>query len=84
MPPQEPRLTRRLAAILAADVAGYARLTGIDETGTLRMLALHRGIMDRLISEYGGGSPTPPKTVCWQSFQASSMPCNVPSLSRLN
>ena len=30
--------TRRLAAILAADVAGYSRLIGADEGGTLRAL----------------------------------------------
>ena len=30
------RIERRLAAILAADVAGYSRLIGLDEEGTLR------------------------------------------------
>ena len=30
------RVERRLAAILAADVAGYSRLIGIDESGTLQ------------------------------------------------
>jgi adenylate cyclase len=54
MPPHEQRLERRLAAILAADVAGYARLMSTDETGTLRALAAHREIMDRLIAEHGG------------------------------
>jgi adenylate cyclase len=35
--------TGRLAAILAADVAGYSRLMGADEEGTLeRLKALHR------------------------------------------
>ena len=29
---------RKVAAILAADVAGYARLTGLDEEGTLKRL----------------------------------------------
>jgi adenylate cyclase len=38
--------TRRLAAILAADVAGYSRLIGADEGGTLRRL---RAIRDQLI-----------------------------------
>ena len=37
------RQTRRLAAILAADVAGYSRLMGADEEGTLeRLKALRR------------------------------------------
>ena len=34
--------TRRLAAILAADVAGYSRLMGADEVGTLEALKSHR------------------------------------------
>jgi class 3 adenylate cyclase len=34
--------TRRLSAILAADVAGYSRLTGTDEVGTLETLKTHR------------------------------------------
>jgi adenylate cyclase len=32
------RVERRLAAVLAADVAGYSRLMGIDEEGTLGRL----------------------------------------------
>jgi class 3 adenylate cyclase len=32
--PGQDRVERRLAAILAADVAGYSRLTGLDEEGT--------------------------------------------------
>src|SRR3712207_1007170 len=48
------RVERRLAAILAADVAGYARLMAQDEVGTLRTLTAHREIMDRLIAEHGG------------------------------
>jgi len=38
----EPRVERRLAAILAADVAGYSRLMGVDEEGTLAQLKAHR------------------------------------------
>jgi adenylate cyclase len=53
-PRQEQRVERRLAAIFAADVAFYSRLVGLDEAGTLRLLASHREIMDRLIVEYGG------------------------------
>ena len=34
--------TRRLAAILAADVAGYSRLMGANEEGTLNRLKAHR------------------------------------------
>jgi adenylate cyclase len=35
MRPQEHRVERRLVAIFAADVAGYARLMNLDEVGTL-------------------------------------------------
>ena len=46
---------RRLAAILAADVAGSCRLIGIDEEGTLsRMKALRRTIFDPKIAEHHG------------------------------
>jgi len=38
----EARVERRLAAILAADVAGYSRLMGADEVGTLAALRAHR------------------------------------------
>jgi TolB-like protein/class 3 adenylate cyclase len=47
--------TRRLAAILAADVAGYSRLIGADEGGTLeRLRALRRELLDPKIAEHHG------------------------------
>ena len=47
--------TRRLAAILAADVAGYSRLIGADEGGTLeRLKALRRELLDPKIAEHKG------------------------------
>jgi adenylate cyclase len=49
------RENRRLAAIVAADVAGYSRLIGQDEEGTLRALRAHRReLIDPKIAEYGG------------------------------
>ena len=51
---QEHKVERRLAAIFAADVAGYSRLMEQDEVGTLRTLTAHREIMDGLIAEHGG------------------------------
>lgn len=48
-------MKRRLAAILAADVAGYTALMGNDEAGTHRRLTdLRRGILDPLIDEHDG------------------------------
>ena len=47
--------TRRLAAILAADVAGYSRLIGADEQGTLERLKAHRRqLIDPKIGEHHG------------------------------
>jgi adenylate cyclase len=47
--------TRKLAAILAADVAGYSRLMGVDEEGTLARLKAHqRDLVDPKISEHRG------------------------------
>jgi len=47
--------TRRLAAILAADVAGYSRLMGADEEGTLeRLKGLRRELLDPQIGEHHG------------------------------
>jgi len=40
----EARVERRLAAILAADVAGYSRLMGADEVGTLAALRAVQGL----------------------------------------
>jgi class 3 adenylate cyclase len=52
---EKPRAERRLAAILAADVAGYSRLMGADEEGTLeRLKALRRELVDPKIAEHHG------------------------------
>jgi TolB-like protein/class 3 adenylate cyclase len=52
---EESRTARRLAAILAADVAGYSRLMGADEEGTLAALKAHRReLIDLLIAQHQG------------------------------
>jgi TolB-like protein/class 3 adenylate cyclase len=51
----EARVERRLAAILAADVAGYSRLMSADEEGTLAQLkAYRRELVDPKIAEHRG------------------------------
>ena len=46
---------RRLAAILAADVAGYSRLIGTDEQGTLnRLRSIRTEVVDPKIKEHHG------------------------------
>jgi adenylate cyclase len=47
-------ITRKLAVILAADVAGYSRLMAADEEGTLATLHAHRGVIDELIARHHG------------------------------
>jgi adenylate cyclase len=51
---QSVRVGRRLAAIVAADVAGYSRLMGLDEVGTARVLREHRVVTDALVAKHGG------------------------------
>jgi adenylate cyclase len=51
----EDRVDRRLAAIFAGDIAGYSRLMGADEEGTLRQLKAHRKeLVDPKITEHRG------------------------------
>src|SRR6478672_5099903 len=51
----EQRTERRLAAILAGDVAGYSRLMGADEEDTLTRLNIHRReFLDPKIAEHRG------------------------------
>jgi TolB-like protein/class 3 adenylate cyclase len=52
---EDTSVTRRLIAILAADVAGYSRLMGADEEGTLARLKAHRReLVDPKIAEHRG------------------------------
>ena len=61
--------TRRLAAILAADVAGYSRLIGADEGGTLQALkAIRAELIDPLITAHNGRLVKTTVTGCsWSS-----------------
>jgi len=55
VPERETGPARRIAAILAADVAGYSRLVGDDEEGTLTVIrALRRELIDPKIAEHRG------------------------------
>lgn len=49
-----PPLNRRLAAILAADIAGYSRLMHEDEASTVRDLKAHQSVVLPLIARHGG------------------------------
>jgi TolB-like protein/class 3 adenylate cyclase len=54
MAQEQTRIGRRLSAIVAADVAGYSRLMGLDEAGTARVLREHRVASDALVARHGG------------------------------
>lgn len=49
-----PSLPRKLRAVLYADVAGYGRLTGIDEEGTHRHLSTHLNLIERTVQAHEG------------------------------
>jgi adenylate cyclase len=48
------RQQRRLAAILAADIAGYSSLMGTDEAATVRDLKAHQAVILPMITDHGG------------------------------
>jgi adenylate cyclase len=57
-------MTRRLAAILAAELVGYSSMMERDEEGTLRLLkATRRDLIERRVREHHGRMVKPPKTV---------------------
>ena len=47
-------MERRLAAIVCADVAGYSRMMGADETGTHAAFKAHRSAVHPIILNHGG------------------------------
>src|SRR5207237_6301944 len=67
---------RRLAAILAADVAGYSRLMGADEEGTHESFKAHfQQLINPKINEHQGRVVKTPATVRWWNSPASSTRC---------
>jgi len=66
-------IKRRLAAILAADIAGYCRLMGEDEAGTVRDLKSHQAVILPLVARHGGPLLTPPAMAFWSSSPALSV-----------
>jgi adenylate cyclase len=51
---ENPKVSRRLAAILSADIAGYSALICADEARTVRDLKAHQGVLLPLIGQHGG------------------------------
>jgi adenylate cyclase len=50
----EERAKRKLTAIFSADVAGYSRLMGEDEVGTVQLLKEYREVMNQFIQQHRG------------------------------
>jgi class 3 adenylate cyclase len=75
MPP-----VRRLTAILAADMAGYSRLVGVDEEGTHERLRGHlRDLIEPNIAECRGRVVKNTGDGSWPSSRAWWTPSDVPS-----
>src|SRR5215831_6674366 len=73
---QRERVKRRLAAVLAAGVAGYSRLMGADEEGTHAALtALRREVSDLKITEHRGRIVKSTGDGLLVELPASSMRC---------
>src|SRR5262245_10113423 len=53
-PSENPKVLRRLAAILAADTVGYSALMGVNEARTVRDLKDHLAVVLPMVSEHGG------------------------------
>ena len=51
---ENPKVSRRLAAILAADIAGYSALMGVDEEATVGELKAHQAVILPMIADHGG------------------------------
>ena len=81
---EAPPLERKLVAILAADVAGYSRLMGIDEEGTLSTLSAFRLVTDGLISQHGGRICGTAGDSILAAFGSAWLQSNVRSTSRTN
>jgi class 3 adenylate cyclase len=67
---------RKLAAILSPDVAGYSRLMGEDEEGTLRTLPAHRAVTDALIQQHRGRITNTAGDSLLAEFASSWMLCS--------
>ena len=68
--------TRKIAAILVADVVGYSRLAGADEDRTLlRLRGLRSDLIDPAINAHHGRIVKRTGTAFLSSFAAWSMPC---------
>src|SRR5262245_33636268 len=52
--PEKAKVPRRLAAILAADIAGYSALMGANEAATVRDLKAHQAVVLPIVTEHGG------------------------------
>ena len=77
---QEP-LTRRLAAILSADVQGYSRLLERDDEATVQTLSAHRQVMAALIEQHGvewsmrRAIICSPSSLAWWTRRKAPWPC---------
>jgi adenylate cyclase len=71
----DERVERRLAAVLAADVAGYSRLMRADEEGVLaRLKAARKSLVDPTIAAHRGRIVKRRATASWSEFIPNRTP----------
>ena len=75
-------MKRKIAAIFAADIAGYSRLVAEDEEETLRRLASYRLVTDDFIARGGGRIFNTAGDAVLAEFPSPSKPCAARSISR--
>ena len=73
---------RKLTAILSADVAGYSRLMGDDETATVSTLKSHRKLISEKVHTFKGGLSIPLAIIFCLNLEASWMRLSVLLQSR--
>ena len=75
-------MKRKIAAIFAADIAGYSRLVAEDEEETLRRLASYRQVTDDFIAKAGGRIFNTAGDAVLAEFPVPSKRCGARSISR--
>ena len=75
-------MKRKIAAIVAADIAGYSTLVADDEEETLRRLASYRAVIDDFIAKSSGRIFNTAVMLFWPSLRVRWRQSAAPSISR--
>ena len=75
-------MKRKIAAIMAADIAGYSKLVAEDEEETLRRLESYRGVFADFVTRFSGRIFNTAGDAFWPNFRAPWMRCGAQSTFR--